>query len=81
MSHHAKHGGGRTSLPVTNADGSITCEGYTIPRGSAQHDDIARLRGHDPKAPYLIVSRYQGDQAVCRRWPGFAAQAGLGGRP
>ena len=80
MSHHAKHGGTHTSLPVTNSDGSITCQGYTIPSGSVQHD-VARLQSHDPKAPYLIVSRYQGDEGICRRWPGFAAQAGLGGRP
>lgn len=81
MSHRAKPRSGRSSLPATNPDGSITCQGYTIPSGSAQHDDVARLQGHDPKAPYLIVSRYQGDQAVCRRWPGFAAQSGIGGGP
>lgn len=60
-------------------DGAITYAGYTIPSGSAQLDDVARLRNDDPKAPYLIVARYQGVQEVCRRWPDFAARAGLGG--
>jgi hypothetical protein len=65
--------------PPANPDGSITYEEYTIPTGPAQHDDLARLQAEDPKAPYLIVARYQGDRGVCRRWPAFAAMAGLGG--
>jgi hypothetical protein len=65
--------------PAANPDGSVTYAGLTIPHGPAQRDDLARLRGEDPKAPYLIVARYQGDRGVCRLWPGFAGMAGLGG--
>ncbi len=68
-----------TASPIANSDGSITFAGYIIPAGSAQRDDVARLRGDDPKAAYLIVARYQGDRGVCRRWPAFAAMTGLGG--
>ena len=81
MSHHPEHRDDPTAAPLTHPDGSITYKGYSIPPGAAQHDDVARLQGNDPKAPYLIVSLYQGDEGVCRRWPGFAAQAGLGGTP
>ena len=65
--------------PSANPDGSITYDGFTILAGPAQRDDLARLQGEDPKAAYLIVARYQGDRGVCRRWPAFAAMAGLGG--
>lgn len=61
-----------------NSVGPIVYEGYTIPAGPAQRDDLARLQGEDPKAAYLIVARYQGDRGICRRWPAFAAMAGLG---
>lgn len=40
---------------------------------------MARLQAGDPKAPYLIVDRYQGVAEVCRRWPAFATETGLGG--
>jgi hypothetical protein len=73
--------GATVVTPVSNTDGSIICGGYTIPPGAAQHHDVARIISDDPKAPYLIVARYQGDRGVCRRWPGFAALAGLGSRP
>jgi hypothetical protein len=73
--------GATAATPVSNnTDGSITCGGYTIPPGAAQSHDVARIIGDDPKVPYLIVARYQGDRGVCRRWPVFAALAGLGSR-
>ena len=78
MSERPNSGIGSTS-PVANPDGSITFAGYTIPAGSAQHDDVARLQGEDPKAAYLLVARYKGNRGVCRRWPAFGAMAGLGG--
>lgn len=69
------------SLPVTKPDGSIVCEGYTIPCGPAQRDDVSRLLKGDPKAPYLIVARYEGDRGICRVWPCFAILSGLGVAP
>ncbi len=78
MSGRTNSGMGPAS-PVENPVGSITFEGYMIPAGSAQHDDVARLQGEDPKAAYLIVARYQGSSGVCRRWPAFGAMTGLGG--
>ncbi len=78
MSERSNSGIGPTSR-IGNPDGSVALAGYTIPDGSAQRDDVARLRGEDPKAVYLIVARYQGNRAVCRRWPAFGAMAGLEG--
>lgn len=79
MCDQANDRSGRRHAPVSNPDGSITFGGYRIPPGPAQSHDLARLQRDDPKAPYLIVARYQGDRGVCRHWPGFAALAGLGG--
>jgi hypothetical protein len=43
MSHHAEPRDDPTAAPVTNSEGSITYKGYSVPKGSAQHDDVARL--------------------------------------